>query len=356
MTYSATPYTMHSPRTPKRRRVGYYALVVATILVLLAVAAGFTAKRYYDNNLKAVSSDSTTKTVTIAAGTSLDKIAATLQGNGLIRSQRVFMVYVKLEGAAGYLQSGTYEFSPNQTTQQIVAQLTHGKVATKLVTILPGQRIDQIRASFIQQGFSEDETDKALDPAAHATHPLLKDLPKIPNLEGLLFPDSFQRTETTKLTNIVNQSLNLMQKQLTADIRQGYAAQGLNTYQGIILASLVEQEVANQSERAQAAQVFFKRIKVGMPLGSDVAAFYGSETAGRGRDIAYDTPYNTRLHTGLPPTPVSNVTKSSLEAVAKPADTDWLYFVSGDDGITYFSKTFPEHEALIKQHCIKLCQ
>lgn len=354
MTYTATSYNVHAPK--RRRRLGYYLLIAATVIALLAIAAGFTAKRYYDNNLKAVSGDSTTKTVTIAAGTPLDKIATTLHDNGLIRSQRVFIIYVKLEGAAGYLQSGTYEFSPSQSTQQIVAQLTHGKVATKLVTILPGQRIDQIRASFVQQGFSEDETDEALEPATHASHPLLKEIPKTPNLEGLLFPDSFQRTETTKPADIVKQSLDLMHKQLTADIRKAYAAQGLTTYQGIILASVVEGEVANQSERAQAAQVFFKRIKVGMPLGSDVTAFYGSETAGRGRDIAYDTPYNTRLHTGMPPTPVSNVTRSSLEAVAKPADTDWLYFVSGDDGITYFSKTFPEHEALIKQHCTKLCQ
>ena len=93
-----------------------------------------------------------------------------------------------------------------------------------------------------------------------------------------------------------------------------------------------------------------------MQLGSDVTAFYRSELAGKGQDVTYDTPYNTRIHTGMPPTPISNVSKSSLEAVAHPASTDWVFFVAGDDGVTHFSKTVEEHEALTKKYCIKLCQ
>jgi len=92
-----------------------------------------------------------------------------------------------------------------------------------------------------------------------------------------------------------------------------------------------------------------------MSLGSDVTARYGSILAGREPSLTYDSPYNTLLHKGLPPTPISNVSASSLNAVAYPANTDWLFFVAGDDGVTHFSKTLDEHEALAKQYCHKLC-
>lgn len=352
MSYSLEPQRHHH-----RRRAWLRALfVVFGLLIVLLVAGGIAAKRYYDTSLRAVSSVTDAKTITISPGMSLPQIAATLAENGVIRDKRVFQLYVKLEGAAQYLQSGTYDVSPSQTTPQIVAQLTHGKVASQLITILPGQRLDQIRAALIKQGFAEAEVDAALEPGQYESMPLLADKPKGNNLEGYLYPDSFQRTANTTATDIIKQSLSQMDNQLTPDIRSGMSAQGLSVYQGVTLASIVEQEVVHQADRAQAAQVFIKRIKVGMPLGSDVTAFYGSELAGRGKDVAYDTAYNTRIHAGMPPTPISNVSKSSLEAVARPAPTDWLFFVAGDDGTTYFSRTIAEHEALTKEHCKKLCQ
>ena len=82
---------------------------------------------------------------------------------------------------------------------------------------------------------------------------------------------------------------------------------------------------------------------------------YGSRLAGQGRSLAYDSPYNTLIHTGLPPTPISNVDNGALQAVAHPASTDWLFFVTGDDGVTHFSHTLQEHQALTQQYCHKLC-
>jgi UPF0755 protein len=146
-----------------------------------------------------------------------------------------------------------------------------------------------------------------------------------------------------------------MQDHLTPDVRGAFAKQGLSTYQGVILASIVEQEVTRTDDRAQAAQVFLKRLSQNMMLGSDVTAFYGAVLAGKTPTVSYDSPYNTRLHTGLPPTPISNVSESSLQAVAHPATTDWLYFVAGDDGVTHFSRTLEEHEALTRQYCTRLC-
>ena len=92
-----------------------------------------------------------------------------------------------------------------------------------------------------------------------------------------------------------------------------------------------------------------------MLLGSDVTAYYGATISGLPRAVSTDTPYNTRLYAGLPPGPISNFSASSLDAIANPSNTDYLYFVAGDDGVTYFSHTLEEHEALTQAHCKVLC-
>ena len=332
-------------------------VVIGLVIICLLAAGGLAyGINKYHENLRPVSMSTEVKTVDIASGATVRSIATTLRHEGLIRNEWAFTRYAQLTNAGRYLQAGTYEFTPSQSTQEIIGQLTHGKVATQLVTILPGKRIDQIKQSLVRQGFSEQEVDQAFDPAQYESNPVLVDKPKGASLEGYLYPESFQRTADTKVTSIVQQSILRLEKQLTPEIRDGFKKQGITVYQGLILASIVEKEVVKQSDKDQAAQVFLTRIKVGMPLGSDVTAFYGSELAGKGQDVTYDTPYNTRIHTGMPPTPISNVSESSLKAVAKPATTDWLFFVAGDDGTTYFSRTVAEHEALTKKYCIKLCQ
>jgi UPF0755 protein len=123
----------------------------------------------------------------------------------------------------------------------------------------------------------------------------------------------------------------------------------------VILASIVEKEVSSSADRQKAAQVFLKRLRMSMMLGSDVTAYYGADEAGLPHTVDSDTPYNTRLHGGLPPGPIGNTSKSSLQAVADPATTDYLYFVAGDDGVTYYSKSLDEHNANVKAHCQKNC-
>lgn len=330
-------------------------LVAAAVLFLVLVVATLAIWRFYDQNLKPVSSQGKPQTITIDSGTSPGKIAGLLHDHGLIRSAWTFEAYVRREGVGGYLQAGTYSLSPAQSVPAIVAQLTHGRVSTRLVTILPGQRLDQIRQSLINDGFSEADVDAALQPSAYENNAALVDKPVGNSLEGYLYPDSFQRSSDTKATTIVQESIAEMQSHLTPDLRAAFAKEGLSTYQGIILASIIEKEVSNQADRSQVAQVFLKRLNMGMTLGSDVTAIYGSRLAGQGTSLHYDTPYNTRIHTGLPPTPISNVDNNALQAAAHPANTDWLYFVAGDDGVTHFSKTLEDHQALTQQYCHKLC-
>ena len=130
---------------------------------------------------------------------------------------------------------------------------------------------------------------------------------------------------------MVTLALDELQSKLTPEIRAGFVRQGLTVHQAIIVASIVEQEVSNVSDRSKVAQVFLKRYKENMPLGSDVTAYYGALLAGKKPSVLYKSAYNTHNVTGLPPGPISNVSESSLKAVSSPADSDYLYFVSGDD-------------------------
>lgn len=345
----------YAVRPPKRRWPKCLLIGLVGLLAMLAIATGFVRHAYFED-LKPVDSNSgLAQLITIAPGTTVDAIAAQLKSAHLIRSSWAFKLYVSSKNVRDQLEAGTYSFVASQGVPNIVSQLTHGKVATNLVTILPGQRLDQIRSSLINYGFSKQDVDAALNPATYPDNPALVDKPAGASLEGYMYPDSYQKDSTTTAAEIVSESLKEMNNQLTPDLRSAYAAEGLSTYQGLTLASIVQQEVSTQTDRAQAAQVFIKRLRLGMPLGSDVTAYYGSIAAGLAPSLAYDSPYNTLIHTGLPPTPISSVNASALLAVAHPAATDYLYFVTGDDGVTHFSNTLEEHEAATAQYCHKLC-
>ena len=331
-------------------------LLAVGILCLVLVVSTLLVWHFYEQNLRPLSAHGTPQTITVDAGASPTQIANQLHDHKLIRNAWAFEAYVRHEGVGGALQAGTYSLSPVQSVPDMVAQLTHGKVSTQLVTILPGQRLDQIRQALINDGFTESDVDAALRASNYEGNAALVDKPLGNTLEGYLYPDSFQRTSATKASTIVQESIAEMQSHLTPDLRAAFAREGLSTYQGIILASIVEQEVSRPADRAQAAQVFLKRLSIGMSLGSDVTAMYGSRLAGQGTSLTYDSPYNTLIHTGLPPTPISNVDDSALQAVAHPSDTDWLFFVAGDDGVTHFSHTLEEHQALTQQYCHKLCE
>jgi UPF0755 protein len=333
------------------RRVLYTFFVILVLFAAGAVAAQF----IYRKNLQPVSTVHTVKYVTVPSGSSVPQISALMLKNGLIRSSEIFEWYINVHNDRSKLQAGTYQFATDETVQQIVNKLVNGSVATNLVTILPGQRLDQIRAAFIKSGFTAGAVDAALEPAQYAANPALTDKPASATLEGFLYPDSYQKDATTDPKVIVGEALDEMQNHLTPEVRSAFATEGLSVYQGVTLASIVEKEVSKTNDRPQVAQVFLKRYSTGMMLGSDVTAFYGAILAGQTPTTDYDSPYNTLIHKGLPPGPIASVSATALAAVAHPATTDWLYFVSGDNGNTYFSKTLADHEALTAQYCHKLC-
>ena len=335
------------------RRVWW--LLAALLLVL--IAGIFITRHIYYTDLQPVSTNQKTQIFTVQTGSSVKDIASNLQKAHLIRSAWALELYVHSKELGEKVQAGSYALAPNESTPEIVAIMTKGRVSTQLVTILPGRRIDQVRADLINDGFAPSDVDQALDPAQYADLPVMAFKPaNINTLEGLLWPDSWYKDASTPPSYIIRESLAAMGDHLTPDVQAAFTAEGLTTYQGLILTSIVDQEVSKPSDQPQVAQVFLTRLKNGSTLGSDVTALYGSVAAGKSPSLTYDSPYNTLIHPGLPPTPISTITNNALTAAIHPASTNWLYFVAGDNGTTYFSTTLQEHNAQTQQYCHKLCQ
>ena len=340
----------------RKHRVPRRIVWLLVILIIAMIGGVLVSRHVYNLDLRPVSSSQETQIFTVGEGQSVKQIATNLQNSHLIRSAWAFQLYTHSQELTDQLQAGTYALSPGQNIASVVTTLTKGKVATRLITILPGRRIDQVRADLINDGFTPSAVDQALNPAQYSDLPALAFKPaNVTTLEGLLWPDSFQKDSTTSPAFIIRESLTEMGQHLTPDVQAAFAAENLTTYQGLVLASIVEQEVNKTADKAQVAQVFLARLKVNTTLGSDVTARYGAIQAGLAPSLGYDSPYNTLIHTGLPPSPISTISTSSLAAAAHPAATNWLYFVTGDDGTTYFSTNLQDHQALTAKYCHKLC-
>jgi UPF0755 protein len=254
------------------------------------------------------------------------------------------------------LQAGTYSLSPSMSVSEITDKMVKGDVTKNLLTILPGKRIDQVKEAFAAAGYSQSEIDQAFNASNYADHPVLSSLPAGASLEGFLYPDSFQKEISTPASVIIGESLDEMQKYLTQDVVNGFAAKGLNTYQGVTLASIVYKETGDPAYQPSVAQVFYNRLGQNMGLESDTTYHYAAATLHQTDSPNIDSPYNTYQHKGLPPGPISNVTASTLKAVAHPVPNDYIYFITGDDTKVHFSKTVEEHQAAIKQYCQKSCE
>jgi UPF0755 protein len=343
-------------KVTKRKSIKIVLIGIVAAIGLATLTLFIGGNYWYKQQLRPIDSTSTKETVFIVkSGTAASQVAANLANEKLIRNDQAFMWYLRANNLRDSVQAGTYALSPAMSSQEIAATITEGKVQTDLFTILPGKRLDQIKASFIKAGFSVAEVEAGLDPAQHKNHPALIGKPASASLEGYLYPDSYQRTANTTVQQIVTQSLNEMAEALTPAILGGFEEQGLSSHEGVTLASIVIKESSNAKDVKKIAGVFYNRLNGGISLGSDVTYQYIADVTGVPRNANIDSPYNTRKYKGLPPGPISNTNKIALEAVAFPEQTNYLFFVAGDDGTVYFSTTQAEHDALTAKYCIKLC-
>jgi len=329
-----------------------WVLVAIIGVLLLAGVAGFA---WYQGQLRPVDPNNTNKMrVTITGGSSPAVIGDMLEDKKLIRSSLAFDIYTRLTGVRSALQAGSYSLSPSESTQQIVTHLTSGKVDEFSITFLPGATLAENREGLIRAGYPASEVDTAFNKTYD--HPLFTDKPASADLEGYIYGETYSFESSATVEQILTRTFDEFYKAIQSNkLIEKFKTQNLNLYEGITLASIVQREVAHVEDQRQVAQVFFKRLHEGMPLGADATFVYGAKKLGIEPSVTVDSPYNTRIHAGLPPGPIATPGLTALQAVADPAPGDFVFFVSGDDGTTHFSKTEAEHQAKTQQYCHKNC-
>ena len=343
------------------------------------------AKAAAESNEKESNSVCEYQTIEISAGESVKQIANNLKQADLIRNPLAFELYARINNLHAKLKTGKYSFRKTMSARAIAKQLVNGVVSSDVfnLTILPGTNLlgdkGKSQTGIIHQfrtlGYSEEEINQAL--TKHYDNPILKGLyadetklsnPEIPvklALEGYLYGETYQFYNHEKLENVITTILNQFNDVVVSNqLEEKFKARGLSLREGIILASIIQKE-ARTEDMPGVSMVFQNRLKQGIALGSDVTATYAADITGIDRTnatnadiLAVNSLYNTRKFPGLPPGPIAVPSKAALLAVAEPdsSKASMLYFLTGDDGLMYYSSTDAEHNQKIRDHCQKLCK
>jgi len=307
----------------------------------------------YKSNIEPLDETPEIQSVQIESGLAASEIATLLENEDIIKSASAFNIYLRLNGARDSLQAGNYELSASLSVAEIVDILTSGKVKVKSILIPPGLTVKDIKDIFIESGYSPSEVEFAFSNVSPKDYIAGVNAD---NLEGYISPNTYTLGADLSAEDLLILTLEEFEKQLTPELLAGFEKQGLSVNGATILASITQLESSLPENQEKIAQVFIRRINENIPLGADPTFRYASEQLGVADDINVDSPYNTRINAGFPPTPIANFNLSALQAVSDPADTNFLFFVSGDDSTTYFSNTLSEHESLTEQYCVELCQ
>lgn len=294
----------------------------------------------------------------VDAGQGVNDIAENLKEKGIIDSPFWFKVYVYLKGNRSDFYEGTFYLEQVKSMGQLVETLTTQKPLAQEVeiTILEGWRVDQIdeylaQKKLISAGelikYSEDFTNSfALQKIMEYDWPLLKEKPINVGLEGFLYPDTYRVYQQSSVEEIVVKMINNFHSKFNDTLREELERQNKSLYEVLTLASVVEKEMFGYENRQKVADVFQKRLDVGMALQSDATVNYitrkGTDRPSI-KDTQVDSPYNTYKHPGLPPTPISNPSIEAIKSVLYPIENDYWYFLTTRDGQIIFGETHDEH-------------
>ncbi|MDI3280503.1 MAG: endolytic transglycosylase MltG [Bacillota bacterium] len=286
--------------------------------------------------------------VRIERGASTARIASLLEERGIIADRRLFRLASRLTGLERRLKAGSYLLSPGMSAWQVVRTLVEGKEIELTVTFPEGSTAAEVAQRLAEAGLVEREAFLRL--AAHPGELYGDHLPPllqgVSNLEGYLFPDTYRFSSSEDASAIARRLVDRFLAVAGPIYARSQVKDRLTFHEFVTLASLVEKEAALEEERPLVAAVFLNRLRRHIPLQSCATVNYVlPERKARlsTKDLAVESPYNTYLHRGLPPGPIANPGRASLEAVAHPARVDYLYFVARGDGGHYFSRTFREH-------------
>jgi UPF0755 protein len=349
------------------RIVRKIVLMISILTLFILVFIGGGGYLYIKSALQPVDKDSKAKTkVEIPIGSSVTGISQKLEDSGIIKNAKVFKYYVKFKNEAGFM-AGEYELSPSMEIPEIINRLKTGKVlqqAAFQLTIPEGKQLKEIAQIIAKTvNLSEEEVFNQLNDRTFIqkmmgkfpsllTTDILNPNIKYP-LEGYLFPATYP---FYKQNPTVEEMVVTMLEQTQKVIIPYLAEQGeeeFTVHQLLTMSSLIEEEATKEADRKKISSVFYNRIEQGMPLQTDPTVLYAQ---GKHKervlyeDLEVDSPYNTYKHKGLPPGPIANAGKDSLEAAVKPADTKHLYFLATPEGKVLFTDTLDEHNAAKAEH------
>jgi UPF0755 protein len=310
------------------RRAGLIALALATLVAL----AGFWSYRGPGPGAR----QGAVTTVILERGSGVRQIAGSLEKAGVISSAALFAIAARLSGAASQLKAGEYEFASHTPMARVLADIRAGRVVRHLVTIPEGWTSGMVRDAVMAQTVLVGE---AIEPP-----------------EGSILPDTYQVQRGDDRNEVIRR-MQAARDKLLAEL---WAARqpGLpisTPADAVTLASIVEKETGVAAERPRVAAIFVNRLRAGMALQSDPTLIYAiskGRPLGRGlkaSELATPGPYNSYLNTGLPPTPIANPGRASLEAVLNPPKTNELYFVADGSGGHAFAETYEQHEKNVAQ-------
>jgi len=288
------------------------------------------------------------RTVTVPRGSRMPEVVSALHEGGVLRRPLVFRALVYLTFTSRRLHYGEYTFSRPPSTFEVWQKVIHGDVVTYKVTVPPGANLYDVAALLREHSVAEPETFLAA-----ATSPAELERLEIPgnSAEGYLSPETYTLVKPVTPEEILEEMVRMFRKRFTPEMERKAKASGFTLHQLVTIASIIEKETGIDGEKPLVSAVIRRRLALGMPLQMDPTVIYGAKrfdgTVTR-KDLRTPGPYNTYTNRGLPPGPIANPGMAALEAALTPADADYLYFVSRNDGSHAFSRTLEEHNRAVE--------
>ncbi len=320
--------------------------VIIQFLLVLALALGGVAFWWLNHDLPLTAA---TLDLSVEPGTTPRGVAQATVDSGVQTSPALLYWWFRLSGQARQIKAGSYALETGLTPYRLLAKLTRGDEALRSVTLVEGWTFKQVRAALLKAEHLKPDS-KGLNDA------LIMEQLGLPGRhpEGRFYPDTYTYAKGSSDLKVLLRALHAMDKQLT----QAWQARAVDTplkapEELLILASIIEKETGQPSDRPMVASVFSNRLRLGMMLQTDPTVIYGLGEGFDGnlrrRDLLADTPWNTYTRNGLPPTPIAMPGKASLLAAAKPANSRALYFVARGDGSSQFSDSLDAHNRAVNK-------
>ncbi len=292
--------------------------------------------------------------VSVRTGSGARTAAQRLRAQGLELSPELFALLARLSGQATRLQAGNYEIEAGTSPWQLLQRMARGGGKLLSLTVPEGWTYAELLDALQHAPGLVDDA-RGLDDAQ-----IMQSIGAPAGLaaEGWFFPDTYRYAPGSGALALLRRGYHAMQLQLQRDwVARAPGLPLRNPEQALTLASMIERETARAQDRPQVAAVFINRLRAGMPLQSDPTVIYALGARYDGHlhrsDMRIDSPYNTYLHAGLPPTPIALPGAASLHAALNPASSHALYFVARSDGSSAFSTTLREHDAAIDRYLLR---